>query len=248
MAKPEVFNRTSWAINCNGTGGSSHGNVHNIGTGDCTIEAWVVDTGTGGTNQAYILSKQLQGGNQKGWNLNLRYYEGGTFTNVGLSFSREDTSVSPGYRTARIESVTDFSYPRHVAYRISSGTEHLFIDGVKYTPTYRSGGYGSITNVDSTNPFSIGARSPASNTVYGNVKVAEARIWNLARTDAEIAEWAHKRVQGNESGLVGYYPCDEGTGSTIGSDGSAGADGTLQGTYSWVDGPPISGNTSPILI
>lgn len=241
MAKIETFLRTNSAINCNGTGGSNHGNVHNIGTGNVTIEAWVLATSNTAADQCYVVSKQLQGGNQKGWNINLRYYEGGF--QVGLAFTREDTGVSPSYRTAYITAVTDFTDKwRHVAYRNSGGTERLFIDGVSYTPSYRIGGNSSIMNVDTTNPFSIGCRSPSSSVVYGYVKVAEARIWNTARSDAEIAEWHNKRLLGNESNLVGYYPCDETSGSTIGSDGSAGADGTLQGTYSWVGGPPLSGS------
>ena len=36
----------------------------------------------------------------------------------------------------------------------------------------------------------------------------EARVWNVARTDEEIAKNYDRRVHANEKGLVGYWPLD----------------------------------------
>jgi hypothetical protein len=45
-------------------------------------------------------------------------------------------------------------------------------------------------------------------------KIDEFRVWNLARTDAEILGSMHQKLSGKEPGLVVYFPFDEGTGTT----------------------------------
>jgi len=53
--------------------------------------------------------------------------------------------------------------------------------------------------------FLIGAApwGPDSYQFYGALD--EVRVWNKARTEAEIAEFMFKELQGNEEGLVAYY-------------------------------------------
>lgn len=43
----------------------------------------------------------------------------------------------------------------------------------------------------------------------------EVRLWNVARTQAEIREYMNKGLVGNETGLVAYYPCDEKRGTIL---------------------------------
>jgi len=45
-------------------------------------------------------------------------------------------------------------------------------------------------------------------------KIDELRIWNVARTDAEIKSSMNQRLTGKEAGLVVYYNFDEGTGTS----------------------------------
>jgi Concanavalin A-like lectin/glucanases superfamily len=45
-------------------------------------------------------------------------------------------------------------------------------------------------------------------------KIDEFRIWNVARTDAEIQASMNKHLTGKEAGLVVYYSFDEGTGTS----------------------------------
>ncbi|HEX3695754.1 MAG TPA: LamG domain-containing protein [Polyangia bacterium] len=47
----------------------------------------------------------------------------------------------------------------------------------------------------------------------------EARVWNVARTDAEIMANYNKALVGNETGLVGYWKFDEAPGSASAADG-----------------------------
>ncbi len=41
---------------------------------------------------------------------------------------------------------------------------------------------------------------------YFEGKIAEVRVWNIARTPEEIKQNMNSRLRGNEPGLVGYYP------------------------------------------
>ena len=43
-------------------------------------------------------------------------------------------------------------------------------------------------------------------------RMAEVRLWSVARSDAEIATNWNKRLKGNESGLRGYWPMSESSG------------------------------------
>ena len=45
-------------------------------------------------------------------------------------------------------------------------------------------------------------------------KIDELRIWNVARSDAEITATMKQRLTGKETGLVVYYTFDEGTGTS----------------------------------
>jgi hypothetical protein len=68
----------------------------------------------------------------------------------------------------------------------------------------------------------------------------EVRIWNLARTQLEIQNYMHQELTGSESGLVGYWQFNEGTGNTVFDLTSNDNDGLLSGDVTWVN------STAPI--
>jgi len=69
--------------------------------------------------------------------------------------------------------------------------------------------------------------------------LAEIRIWNIARTDSEIKEFAAQRLSGSETGLAAYWPIDEGEGQTIYDSSPSSNDGILGGT-------PVENNFDPL--
>lgn len=60
-------------------------------------------------------------------------------------------------------------------------------------------------------------------------KIAEVRLWNTARTEAEIRANMHSRLTGKETGLVGYWPLNEGTGSIANDQTQNQNQGTITG-------------------
>ncbi len=62
-------------------------------------------------------------------------------------------------------------------------------------------------------PLRIGAGATEGNPqFFFNGQIAEVRVWNLVRSDAQIQADMNRRLNGAEDGLVGYWPLDEGEG------------------------------------
>ena len=88
----------------------------------------------------------------------------------------------------------------HHAALVRQGTTlSIYLDGVFEASTNN---YTVATPSGAEAPFMIGPAFSGS--------LAEVRLWNVARTAAEIAAAKDKRLVGTESGLLGYWPLDEG--------------------------------------
>jgi hypothetical protein len=98
---------------------------------------------------------------------------------------------------------------------------HAFINGVEIGTGFPvSGALATPANM----PLYIGSGTLRS---YFTGSIDEVRIWNVARTAAQIAQDMRFRLVGNEAGLVGYYRFDEGTGTTARDATSGAHNGTL---------------------
>jgi hypothetical protein len=80
---------------------------------------------------------------------------------------------------------------------------------------------------------------------YFRGRIREVRLWAAVRTAAEISQAYDRRLQGDEPGLIGYWPLDEGSGTTGHDLTAAGnhatlGDGNPNNVPTWViDGPPL---------
>ncbi|MBI5362140.1 MAG: hypothetical protein HZA53_03105 [Planctomycetes bacterium] len=88
---------------------------------------------------------------------------------------------------------------------------------------------------DTTTWFQIGCqRFTTSWATFFRGDIDEVRLWNLARTPAQIVQSMNTQLLGSETGLIGYWPFDAGTGA-VATDLSGGQHhGALQGGVSWV--------------
>jgi hypothetical protein len=132
----------------------------------------------------------------------------------------------------------------HIATSHTGSTYSVYINGV----LVGSAAAGFIFNNTNLN---IGF--PFNNEAYFNGKIDELRVWNIARTEAQIQANLYEELQGTETGLVAYYRFNEGkpnednSGQTVAKDRSInGNDATINnfagsGTSSnWVIGNNIS--------
>ena len=73
---------------------------------------------------------------------------------------------------------------------------------------------------------------------YYTGQLRELRIWNVVRTPDEIAGTMNQGLFGNEPGLVGYYPFDEGSGSVARDVSPSGNDASFDGPLQWSEAAP----------
>jgi len=118
----------------------------------------------------------------------------------------------------------------HIAGTWDGTTQRLYKDGVEIASQTPGG------TLDSA----IGLHFGSSFTPIHGV-IEEVRIWNVARTEAEIQMDMHREIFGAEPGLAGYWRFNEGSGNTAFDQTSNGNDGTLRYGVTWVV------STAPIL-
>jgi hypothetical protein len=102
----------------------------------------------------------------------------------------------------------------HLAATFDGTTLRLYVDGVMDISSARSFATNGTT-------LRIGQRSPGDggNELYNGI-VDEIRVWNVARTQAELQNNRFAEIPGTSSGLVAYYKLNESSGTTL-ADASA---------------------------
>jgi hypothetical protein len=77
----------------------------------------------------------------------------------------------------------------------------------------------------------LGTKQPAYSP---NGIIHDLRVWNVARTQAQIAAARSHRLAGNEPGLVAYWPMNEGIGQIVQDKTGHGHDGGFRNAPGWV--------------
>ena len=72
-------------------------------------------------------------------------------------------------------------------------------------------------------------KSGYTNSRYLNGSINEVRVWNKALSQQEIQDNMNNRLEGNEEGLIGYWPMNEGEGTTVYDKSTNNNDGTIYG-------------------
>ena len=176
-----------------------------------TLEAWVfpraagngadedlVSKWAGVTDAAYIL--QIDGATGK-----LRLV-----TNNGVA---QTIVLSKARLTKRVW--------QHVAATFKTGVVKLYINGVLDRRVT-----GVLTPINSSQPLAFGREGNHSGGTLDG-RLDEVRIWNLVRTANQLTNWRRRRLMGSETGLVGYWPFDEGQGQVAGDATGRGHNGRL---------------------
>ncbi|WP_082331992.1 LamG-like jellyroll fold domain-containing protein [Mangrovimonas xylaniphaga] len=187
-----------------------------LGSANRTFEAWIYIPSSSPTSNLAILDYGL---NQTGGR--------NTFAVGGdrsLKFIAGSANVSTEADTVPLDTWV------HVAFVKNGTTGYLYINGDEM-------GSASVTalNTPSTGDnLKIGERVTGGSILFqGNID--EVRIWNIARTQAEIQSTMNTGVCEDVAGLQAYFKLDEGiaegdnSGVTTAIDAVNGNDGTLMG-------------------
>lgn len=76
-------------------------------------------------------------------------------------------------------------------------------------------------------------------------QIDELRVWNIARTEAEIAQDMNHTLAGSEAGLVAYYQMSDGSGIVLTDDSRQEWDGAMFGPPTWVTPGATDGSPGP---
>ncbi len=184
------------------------------GSNDFTVEAWIKTSYTGGRQDIFSWGNTSGADNTGGYlyvdqtSGNLRYGQSGVFGPTGGA-------------------VADGTW-HHVAVTSTSGTMQLYIDGTA------SGGSAALSP-GMTGGAGVIGRSVIGDINFFNGEIDEVRLWDKARSQAEISADMDRQLNGDEANLAGYWNFNEGAG-TAAADGSANNnDGLLVGDASYED-------------
>ena len=160
-------------------------------TTNYTLEAWVKADGfnwLGG-----IISKYNSNGSN---GYVLRSNQVSPYT--GLGFDGQETA----------NGVLQLGVWHHIAAVKEGNSRKLYVDGTEVALT---SGYSHTVSANS-DPVIIGKDFLyETNSRYWNGKIDEIRIWNIAKTQAQVQALKDNELVGNESGLVLYYNFNQGT-------------------------------------
>ena len=120
----------------------------------------------------------------------------------------------------------------------SSGVQKLYIDGTLVNSTSFSVGGSSSGITQSNNRIGIGANLWSETpSQYFKGSISEVRMWDIERSDSEIDANKNTQVSVN-SNLKLYYQINEGSENTVTDISGNNLNGTINGTYTWVDTTP----------
>ena len=106
------------------------------------------------------------------------------------------------------QSINDLQL-HYITFVKQSSQLYLYMDGVEVATT-------NDTTIQTTqNNSSLYLCRGAGRRNFFKGQIAEFRIWNRARSSVEIQADMSRRLVGNEPGLVGYWPLNEGTGCIV---------------------------------
>jgi hypothetical protein len=196
-----------------------HDNSLNLGRSAFTIEAWITASPnlvTNGTQAPMVISKKGASGTAK---------DGFLFglNNTGkIALEMEGVTFTPGFGGFGAPGVKAIDLRDGVCHHMAwvrevGGVEDTVVgyqDGQMVRKTRNAAGKEDIQNTeDLWIGWSEDFTTPNLYQFEGNIK--EIRIWNYARTQAEIDGAQRTHLVGNEPGLIAYWRLNEYFGQTV---------------------------------
>ncbi|MBK6910875.1 MAG: T9SS type A sorting domain-containing protein [bacterium] len=194
-----------------------HSSSLNVGTGDYTVESWVyLDV----QNTTYDNPIVLKGRSSAiaYWALQVRT---DLIPGFCAAFNNDEVCVNG-------PSPFELNQWYHIA-GVRNGTQYiLYINGVEVNRRTKS-----LGSPDTNEPIYFGHVPYHSPLRFLAGDQDEIRLWNYARTAAEISAARNQTISGTETGLIGLWNFDECTGESVLDHSSNQNHGTLVGTYEY---------------
>jgi hypothetical protein len=187
-----------------------------------TVEAWVYINSIGSW-EAIISNLQDNSSTESGCGL---YFNGGNIT-WWLTTVNASSNIQDDVPNSSISTHTW----THIAGTYDGSFLRLYINGIHINDDYAMTGEIDWNNTPLN--FYIGAYIDDNEDYYFDGLIDEVRVWNYARTQNEIASTMRNELNGNETGLLGYWQLNENTGTSTQDETSNNNDGTLTNGPTW---------------
>ncbi|PYR58404.1 MAG: hypothetical protein DMF91_17310, partial [Acidobacteria bacterium] len=232
----------------------SFGTAPSLGASTFTVETWFkrdgtgVTTSTGSGGLTSVIPLVTKGRNETGDGsaVDVNYFLGLSSNVLAADFEEGATGTTPGLNHP-ITGVTPIQNNvwYHGAVSYDGTTLQLYLNGVLEGAVV----VGQPPRADSIEQAALGTALNSSGVAAGYFAGAldEARIWNYARTPAQILSGKDREIA-TASGLVGRWSFNECCGQALDSSGHT-QNGTMFGSsWTWVSGAPMTGapNAPPV--
>lgn len=215
-------------------------------------------TGTGGVTAVPLVAKGV--GEAENSNVDANYFLGidangklvadfeqKNATNNGTAYAAGQNFPVTGSTTLQ----NNVWYHVAATYNTTTATWKLYVNGVEETGVTMpiTPFVGVVPRDDSIQGLGIGTTLNSSGARAGFFQgiLDEVRIWNVVRTEAQIASNKDAEIVSGQAGMLARFGFDEGTGTTVAgtkADGSATTSGTLTNT-TWVNARAFAPNAAP---
>ena len=214
---------TSLAFN----GSSDFVSVGNLGARPTqgTISFWINPTTVG--NYQNVLTTGPTNANGTGGNQAIRFEEDGSSLYADFGSDTASDNGSSGFSSFLLtNSLTPGAWVNvTVTWDSSANTVTGYLNGAQVfsgTNTNFPSTFGNVT-------FGLGYASNPAYQRYYNGLLNDVRFYNVARSQADIQSDMTSLLTGSESGLIGYWPLNDGSGTTAKDLTANGHNGTLGG-------------------
>jgi len=171
----------------------------------------------------YIYSSVIIGDDSR-YELSLGVFDDSELGLIGITIFREPYILFDG-QFHRIS----------VSYDCSSSTIKIYLDGKELEVDYWSQDKVSdFSNFQYGMMFGAGNNAGTPDYYYGG-QLCDIRIWDVVRTLQQVYDNSFSRIDDSDkTGLVGYWKCIEGAGTSVEDDSDNTYSGTIEGA-TWVD-------------
>ena len=233
------------------------GTALGLGTQSFTLECWVqhdptgtgrstANSGTGGINIYPLIGKGRGEGDGSNVDCN---YTFGLQADGRLAADFEDYNSGLNHPIVGTNVVPSNVW-KHCAVTYDGSYWKIYIDGVLDNSLQITGGVNvQVPRYDSIQHFGLGTAMTSTGTAQGFYKglMDEVRVWNYARTQAQIAGSMNSEIT-SATGLIGRWSLNETSGTTAANTGTSAINGTLVNGPLWSSSSPGTPGTAPVTL